>query len=136
MGLLLLPEGGLTVGSAQALPQMHSLRHCSPAAFTWEHLVSREKVQCYRRHLKLMSTPAVKHVFECVLGGKTRSEYSREYLFPLGICVLLVVYFMDRVGPICLGEGVWLSNVLTVSVLRSHCLGTLVLTFKCIFQIQ
>lgn len=50
--------------------------------------------------------------------------------------MLLVVYFMDRVGPICLGEGVWLSNVLTVSVLRSHCLGTLVLTFKCIFQIQ
>ena len=88
------------------------------------------------RCLKSMSTPVAKHVFKRVLGGKTRSEYSREYLFPLGLCVLLVVYFMDRVGPICLGEGVWLSNALTVSVLRSHCLGTLVLTFKCIFQIQ
>lgn len=88
---------------------------------------------CY---LKLMSMPVLKHVFKCVLGGKTRSGYGREYLFPLGLCVLLVVYFMDGVGPICLGEGVWLSNVLTVSVLRSCCLGTLVLTFKCIFQIQ
>lgn len=83
-----------------------------------------------------MSTSAVKHVFKYVLGGKNRSDYSREYLFPLGLCVLLVVCVMDRVGPICLGEGVWLSNVLTVSVLRSCCLGTLVLTFKCIFQIQ
>lgn len=59
-----------------------------------------------------------------------------KYYFPRGPCVLLVVYFMDGVGPICLEEGIWLSNVLTVSVLRSYCLGTLVLTFKCIFQIQ
>lgn len=102
----------------------------------WEPLGHTE-VQCCRKVFEIdVHSCGETCLHEYVLGGKSRSEYSREYLFPLGLCVFLVVYFMDRASPICLEEGVWLSNVLTVSVLRSHCLGTLVLTFKCIFQIQ
>lgn len=114
-----------------------SLWGLQPHSFSPGAPLSPEKVQCYRKVFEIeVRSCRETCLHECVLGGKTRSEYSREYLFPLGLCVLLVVYFMERAGPICLGEGVWLSNALTVSVLRSHCLGTLVLTFKCIFQIQ
>lgn len=126
------------MGSTQALLMNPSLLKTSALQLQpGENLFSHTKVQCCRKVFEIdVHSCSETCLHECVLGGKTRSEYSREYLFPLGLCVFHVVYFMDKAGPICLEEGVWLSNVLTVSVLRSHCLGTLVLTFKCIFQIQ
>lgn len=125
-----------TEGSARALPPAQPRGTRGPAASAWGRLLFVGRRGATERYSKLMSAPAVQHVFTCAWGGKSRSEHSGEHSFPPGLCVLLVVCFMDRAGPIRLGEGVWVSGVLAVSVLRSHCLGTLVLTFKCIFQIQ
>lgn len=67
-----------------------------------------------------------------------RKHWRCPLHFLLGLCVSLVVYFMDRASSIRLREGVRAKRCINsfFFVVRKHCLGTLVLTFKCISQIQ
>lgn len=46
----------------------------TPRARAWSVPSAMRRCSVVQRYLKLMSTPAVKHVFKCILGGKNRSD--------------------------------------------------------------